>query len=164
MLGVVCDDLGRDHGGGMVNKFPACRQVPAPSLWAYPAVAGHESPPFRRDTKRPLRGLHESHGNMTIRPSLFQLFNLSTVQPFNFALYAGRRPFLCAFATFVLKTLHVLHVLHGQKHFAAPSPFRTVVARKRDPPGRRGEDAAPPVVLRAGRDALGGAASRRAPA
>jgi len=28
---------------------------------ASPAVAGHESPPFRRDTKRPLRGLHESH-------------------------------------------------------------------------------------------------------
>ncbi len=44
---------------------------------ASPAVAGHENPPFRRDTKRPLRGLHESHGNMTIRTSLFQLFNLA---------------------------------------------------------------------------------------
>ena len=36
--------------------------------------------------------------------------------------------------------------------------------QKRDPTGRRGEDAAPPVVLRAGGDELGGAASRRAPA
>ncbi|MBR3085815.1 MAG: hypothetical protein IKH04_05360 [Kiritimatiellae bacterium] len=41
----------------MVSKLPACRHVPATSLWGIPAVAGHECPPFRRDTKRPLCGL-----------------------------------------------------------------------------------------------------------
>jgi len=42
--GVVCDDLGRDHGGGMVNKLTACRQVPAPSLRDIPS---------RRRTRKP---------------------------------------------------------------------------------------------------------------
>ena len=62
---------------------------PSHPCGASPAVAGHESPPFRRDTKRPLRGLHESHGNMTIRPSLFQLF---TFQLFNLAFRVRVRP------------------------------------------------------------------------
>ena len=75
-----------------------------------PAVAGHESPPFRRDTKRPLRGLQKVTKGMALRATT----------------KAGLPGVVCVTT-------------------------------------RRGEDAAPPVVLRAGVDALGGAASRRAP-
>jgi len=39
-----------------------------------------------------LRGRHKSHGNMTIRPSLFQLFNLATFQLFNLAFRVRVRP------------------------------------------------------------------------
>ena len=42
--GVVCDDLWRDHGGGMMSKLPACRHVPAPSLRGFPG---------RRRTRKP---------------------------------------------------------------------------------------------------------------
>ena len=84
MLGDVCDDLGRDHGGGMVNKFPACRQVPAPSLrdipsrrrTRMPAVpAGHEKTAARSARKS------RKYDHPAIALSTFQPFNCSTFQP-----------------------------------------------------------------------------------
>jgi len=91
MLGVVCDDLGRDHCGGMVNKFPACRHAPAPSLrdipsrrrTRMPAVpAGHEKTAARSARKS------RKYDHTTITLS----FNFSTLRS---VFVLGRRPISC---------------------------------------------------------------------
>ena len=95
MLGVVCDDLERDHGGGMVNKFPASRHVPAPSLRGIPrrrrtrkpaVPAGHEKTAARSARKS------RKYDHPTIALSTFQPFNCSTLRS---VFVLGRRPISC---------------------------------------------------------------------
>jgi len=78
MLGVVCDDLGRDHGGGMVNKFPACRHVPAPSLRDIPSRRWTRMPAvpagYEKTTARSARKSWK-YDHPTIALSTFQTFN-----------------------------------------------------------------------------------------
>jgi len=95
MLGGVCDDLGRDHCGGMVNKFPACRNAPAPSLRGFPSrrrtrkpavPAGHEKTAARSARKS------RKYDHTTIALSTFQPFNFSTLRS---VFVLGRRPISC---------------------------------------------------------------------
>jgi len=75
--------LGCDHGGGMVNKFPASRHVPATSLRGFPSrrrtrkpavPAGHEKTAARSARKS------RKYDHPTIALSTFQTFNCSTLR------------------------------------------------------------------------------------